>query len=187
VQRILDKQPTLESERLLIRPLREGDFDDLYAVASDRELWALHPVTTRYQEPIFRALFAESLASGGALVVIDKATSKIIGSSRFSMPDANSGRAEIGWSYLARNYWGGAWNREVKQILLGHAFGFVDVVCFRVGEGNLRSRRAMEKIGGKFSAATESVKMADGTQVTHVIYEITKADFIADTAMSEKN
>jgi N-acetyltransferase len=178
---IFDKQPTLEGERVRLRPLDAKDFDSLYAVACDPALWALHPVRNRWQEPIFRELFEASLASGGAMAAIDKQAERIIGSSRYDVADLGSGRAEIGWSYLARSHWGGAWNREIKRLLLTHAFRYVDTVFFRVGETNLRSRRAMEKIGGKLSRETDVITLPDGRPVVHVIYEITKADFVADS------
>ena len=69
----MDRQPVLEGERLVLRPLRPDDWDALLAVASDRELWARHPFHDRWQEPVFREFFADALAKGGALAVIDKA------------------------------------------------------------------------------------------------------------------
>lgn len=174
-----DKQPCLEGARVRLRPLDRADFDALYAVASDPQLWAQHPASDRYQEPVFRRLFDESVASGGALVVIDKATRRIIGSSRYNVPEPGAGRAEIGWSYLARAYWGGAYNAEVKALMLRHAFRFVDTVYFRVGESNARSRRAMEKIGGRLSERTETITLPNGAPALHVIYEISKEDFFS--------
>ncbi len=169
-----DKQPTLDGPSLRLRPLARADYDALFAVASDPELWALHPASDRYQEPVFRNLFEDAMASGGALVVIDKASSKVIGSSRYHVPDTESNRAEIGWSFLARVHWGGRTNAEVKHLMLTHAFRFVETVQFRVGETNARSRRAMEKIGGVLSDERETIQMPDRTEVVHLIYEISK-------------
>lgn len=171
-----DKQPNLSGSLVTLRPLEAADFDDLYAVASDAEIWTLHPASNRYQLPIFRILFEESLESGGAIIVIDNGTGEIIGSSRFHIADAASGRAEIGWSYLARSHWGGQYNSEVKALLLAHAFRFFDTVYFRVGETNLRSRRAVEKIGGKLTDKTDVMILSDGTSAVHVIFKIEKAD-----------
>ena len=56
-----DYQPTLEGKIVAVRPLVAGDFDDLYAVASDPLLWEQHPVQTRYQPEGFREFFDESL------------------------------------------------------------------------------------------------------------------------------
>ena len=100
----MDRQPVLEGERLLLRPLTEADWPALYAVASDRELWAVHPSHDRWQEPVFRAFFDDALAKGGALAIIDKASGAVTGSSRFQYCDREEeqGALEIGWSFIAR-------------------------------------------------------------------------------------
>jgi len=173
----MDRQPTLEGERLLLRPLRPDDWDALFAVASDPEIWAIHPAHDRWQEPVFRAYFADALANGGAMAVIDKASGAVIGSSRWQGHDpADSGSVEIGWTFLARSHWGGRYNPELKRLMLAHAFRFVARVLFRVGETNLRSRRAMEKIGGRLTDAIDVTHVA-GRDITHVVYEITRDSF----------
>ena len=83
----MDRQPVLEGERLILRPLTEADWDALYGVAADRELWAVHPSHNRWQEPVFRAFFDDALAKGGALAIVDKASGALIGSSRFQFCD----------------------------------------------------------------------------------------------------
>jgi squalene synthase HpnC len=143
-----DLQPILQGELLRLRPLRPEDFNDLYAVASDPLIWEQHPARDRYKEEIFRKLFRESLESGGALVAIDAQTGKIIGSSRFHGYDEEKSEIEIGWTFLARSHWGGVYNKEMKMLMLSHAFQFVRNVIFVVGPQNLRSQRAVEKIGG---------------------------------------
>lgn len=173
----MDRQPVLEGERLLLRPLRPEDWDALYAVASDPEIWALHPAHDRWQEPVFRAYFADALAQGGAVAVIDEASGEIVGSSRWQNHEsANGGSVEIGWTFLARSHWGGSYNRELKRLMIGHALRFVERARFVVGENNLRSRRAMEKIGGRLTDARDVREMA-GSTVVHVIYEIDRAGF----------
>jgi RimJ/RimL family protein N-acetyltransferase len=176
----LDRQPTLEGETLLLRPLSEGDWDALFAVASDPLVWELHPANDRWKEGVFRAYFADALAQGGALAVIDKATGAIIGSSRMQAHDpANGGSVEIGWTFLARSHWGGETNREMKRLMLAHALQFVARVDFRVGEHNLRSRRAMEKIGGQLTDRDGGVVETASGPAQHVVYAITRASFAA--------
>ncbi len=145
-----DLQPTLAGELLNLRPLSPDDFDGLYAVASDPLLWDQHPAWDRYKIEVFRELFGQSLASGGALVVTDAAGGEIIGSSRYNAYDAERSQIEIGWSFLARRFWGGRYNAEMKRLMLGHAFGFVDTVIFLVGPDNMRSQKALAKIGAEF-------------------------------------
>jgi RimJ/RimL family protein N-acetyltransferase len=143
-----DLQPELEGDLLRLRPLRPEDFDALYAVASDPLVWEQHPASDRYKEDVFREFFREALESGGALIALDSRDGSVIGSSRFHGYDPDRGEIEIGWTFLARSCWGGAYNGQMKQLMLRHAFRFVTSVVFLVGPGNRRSRRAMEKIGG---------------------------------------
>jgi RimJ/RimL family protein N-acetyltransferase len=142
-----DLQPVLRGELLWLRPLRPDDWDALYAVASDPLIWEQHPAADRYKEDVFRGFFQHALDSGGAFVIMDVQTDRVIGSSRFHGYDEAKGEIEIGWTFLARAYWGGAHNRELKQLMLRHALGQVTRVIFLVGPGNRRSQRALEKIG----------------------------------------
>jgi len=123
------------------------DWNDLFAVASDPFIWEQHPESDRYKEGVFKIFFQEAMESGGAFAVIDKKNQRIIGSTRFYGYDPEKSEIEIGWTFLARKYWGGRYNREMKQLILNHAFKFVESVVFYVGEKNLRSQKAMEKIG----------------------------------------
>lgn len=144
----MDFQPTLTGELTLLRPTVPEDWEGMFAVASDPLIWEQHPFHNRWQEPVFRAYFEDALASGGGLTILDKTSGAIIGASRYAFPDAARDEVEIGWTFIARDYWGGAWNREIKRMMLDHIHQYVSGAVFVVGENNVRSRRAMEKIGG---------------------------------------
>jgi RimJ/RimL family protein N-acetyltransferase len=161
-----DLQPTLSGHLVGLRPLRAGDWEPLYAVASDPLIWAQHPQPDRYKEEVFRGFFRDALASGGALVAVDATTQRIIGSSRFCRLHEAAGEVEIGYTFLARTHWGGRTNAEMKRLMLDHAFAFVSRVTFRIGSTNLRSRTAIERIG---AVCVDSV--SDGTR-TSLVYEI---------------
>ena len=152
-----DLQPNLKGDLIELRPLRPEDWDDLFAVASDTLIWKQHPESDRYKEEVFRTFFQGALESGGAFVVIDAKSKQIIGSTRFHGYDPEKSEVEIGWTFLARKYWGGRHNREMKQLMLAHAFQFVENVVFYVGENNMRSRRATEKIGAIESGMVKKV------------------------------
>jgi RimJ/RimL family protein N-acetyltransferase len=166
-------QPTLVGSRVIIRPVAASDWNDMFATAADPEIWALHPVGDRYTEPVFRAYFDSALASGSAFSIVERASGRIIGSSRYHDYDAGKREIEIGWTFLARPYWGGSYNREIKDLMLAHAFAFVDTVVFWVGETNWRSQRAMEKIGG-IRRDTPGIRTLDGKTYSHVVFEIRK-------------
>ena len=142
-----DLQPHLKGELTELRPLAPDDWADLFAVASDPLIWEQHPESDRHEEEVFREFFKGALESGGAFVVIDRKTQRIVGSTRFHGYEPEKSEIEIGWTFLARKYWGGRYNREMKQLMLAHAFQFVENVVFYVGENNVRSRKATEKIG----------------------------------------
>jgi RimJ/RimL family protein N-acetyltransferase len=143
-----DLQPNLKGELIELRPLTSEDWDDLFSVASDPLIWEQHPESDRYKEDVFKAFFRDALECGGAFVIIDTKTQRIIGSTRFHGYDPEKSEIEIGWTFLARDYWGGRYNRELKQLMLAHAFKFVETVVLLVGETNIRSQKATEKIGG---------------------------------------
>jgi RimJ/RimL family protein N-acetyltransferase len=152
-----DLQPRLKGELIELRPLTPADWQDLLDVASDPLIWEQHPESDRYKEDVFKVFFSEALESGGAFVIIDKENQRIIGSTRFYGYDPEKSEIEIGWTFLARKYWGGRYNRELKQLMLDHAFTFVESVIFYVGEKNIRSRKATEKIGGIKDGRVEKV------------------------------
>ena len=152
-----DLQPKLKGELVELRPLRPEDWDDLFAVASDPLIWEQHPESDRYKENVFKVFFREALESGGAFVIIDAKSQQVIGSTRFHGYDPEKSEIEIGWTFLARKYWGGRYNRELKQLMLAHAFKFVENVVFLVGENNVRSQKATEKIGGIKDGLVEKV------------------------------
>lgn len=145
-----DLQPTLTGTTLLLRPLSTTDFDGLYTAAADPLLWAQHPESNRHEKPVFQRFFDGALASGGALTAIERASNRIIGTSRYRWEEAEPEALEIGWTFVERSQWGTGANKEMKRLMLDHAFRLVDIVIFRIGSENWRSRRAVEKIGGEY-------------------------------------
>ena len=176
---LFDLQPHLKGELIELRPLRPDDWDELFAVASDRLIWEQHPESDRYKEEVFKIFFEDALRSEGAFVVVDTKTQQIIGSTRFHGYDPEKSEIEIGWTFLARKYWGGRYNREMKQLMLAHAFKFVENVVFFVGENNIRSQKATEKIGAVKSGTAKKVygNRAASLNIRYVIRkQLTKAD-----------
>jgi RimJ/RimL family protein N-acetyltransferase len=162
----------LRGKLLNLRPLRSDDFGALFAVASDPLIWEQHPARDRYQPEVFRAFFDEAMASGGALIAMHARDGHVIGGSRHHGYDAEQSEVEIGWTFLARAYWGGKYNGEMKDLMLRHAFTFVDRVVFLIGAENHRSQRAVEKIG-----ASPAGTRLDGYGRERLAFEITAARF----------
>ena len=171
----VDLQPHLVGELVELRPLRPDDWDALFGVASDPLIWEQHPARDRWKEQTFREFFAKALdevnCSGGAFAVLERATERIIGSTRFANFDPLRSEIEIGWTFLARSHWGGRYNGEMKRLMLAHAFQFVHTVYFLIGPDNIRSQKAVERIGAVRSA---TVQKADhqGTVTVHIRFEL---------------
>lgn len=171
-----DFQPTLVGESITLRPLTADDFEALYAAASDPLVWEQHPDPSRYQRDVFqKGFFASAVASGSAFVVIDNASRDVIGSSRYYEWDPLKQEVAIGYTFLARSHWGGKVNREMKQLMLDHAFRWARTAWFHVGVDNRRSRKAMEKIGGRFSH--EEAKITNGIAYISAYYRIDANDY----------
>jgi N-acetyltransferase len=170
----LNRQPILHGPTLLLRPLAPADWDALFAVAADPLIWEQHPAHDRWKRDVFEGYFADALASGGAMIVIERDSNAIVGASRYHDFDATRRDVEIGWSFLARRLWGGRANREKKVLMLDHAFAAVDSVVFKIGSENWRSRRAVEKLGGAFE--TDYARPDGGAGV---IYRLGKTGWTA--------
>ncbi|HJY19679.1 MAG TPA: GNAT family N-acetyltransferase, partial [Chthoniobacterales bacterium] len=136
-----------------------------------------HPESDRYQRDVFQKFFDGALECKGAFVIIDRESGRIIGSSRYCNLDPKNGEVEVGWTFLERQFWGGIYNRELKQLMLNHAFRFVDRVLFVVGEKNLRSQKALEKIGARFLRKAH-LPARDGTLAPNLVFAITRNSWI---------
>jgi len=176
-----DLQPTLTGDLIELRSLQPDDFDALFFAASDPLIWEQHPESDRYQREVFQRFFDGALESKGAFAIIERKSGRIIGSSRYCNLDLTNREVEVGWTFLEREFWGGTYNRELKQLMLDHAFRFVDRVLFVVGEQNFRSQKALAKIGASFLKKVQ-VPADDGTIKRNVVFVINASSFAKSTA-----
>ena len=145
----VDLQPTLKGDLVEVRPLRPDDFEALFAAASDPLIWKDHFQPDRSKREVFQKFFDGAIESKGALVVIERSSGRVIGASGYRKYDGADREVEIGFTFLAREYWGGAYNGELKKLMLDYAFQFVDCVVFIVSETNIRSQKALYRIGAR--------------------------------------
>ncbi len=150
---IFDIQPKyLQNDLIKLVPLHENDFEELYEVASDPLVWEQHPNKLRYQRDVFQNFFQGAMESKGAFFVRDAKTNEPIGSSRFYdyNPKTSSTEASvlIGYTFIGRKYWGNGYNKALKKLMMDYAFQYVDTIYFHIGAFNIRSQKAIEKIGG---------------------------------------
>jgi RimJ/RimL family protein N-acetyltransferase len=170
-----DFQPTLTGPTVIVRPIATSDWAELFAAGSDPKIWEVHPVPDRYTEAEFRKFFDGALNSKMGFVFVDRKSGRLIGSSRYYGYEPAISEIEIGWTFVIREFWGGATNREVKRLMLDHAFTFVGTVIFWVGDTNWRSQGAMTKIGGIKREGLFTRELSGDRP--YFIYEITKVRY----------
>ncbi|HJV20767.1 MAG TPA: GNAT family N-acetyltransferase [Sediminibacterium sp.] len=177
-----DLQPGhLSSEWVTLHPLKPEDFEQLYAVASDPLIWEQHPNKNRYRREVFENFFKGAIESGGAFLITDTKTGKPIGSSRFCNYNEAEGSIEIGYTFYARSCWGKEYNRSAKALMIQYAFDFSDTVIFHIGAGNIRSQKAIEKIGAR-KTGEESHQYFGEAPVLNFNYAIKKTDWETTSA-----
>lgn len=141
--------PCLKGKKVYTIPLDPAHFESLYAVASDPLVWEQHPNPNRYQRDVFQTYFEGAMESKGALLVLDKPTNLVVGCIRFYAYNKEQKSILIGYTFIGRTYWGKGYNADLKQLMLDYIFQYVDTVYFHVGAENIRSQKAMVKIGAK--------------------------------------
>jgi len=162
----------LEDNLTKLVPLQEKDFNALFEVASDPKIWEQHPVSDRHKKEIFQKFFEGAVESKSSFVILDKLSGKIIGSTRYYDYDEVHSAIAVGYTFLSRKYWGGAYNLSSKNLLLNYAFKYVNTVIFHIGVDNIRSQKAIDKLGAK--KIKELYKDYSGKMVLNYQYEIKK-------------
>jgi RimJ/RimL family protein N-acetyltransferase len=166
-------QPTLQAVLIELRPLKQQDYDALFKAASDPLIWEMHPQPDRYQPEVFKSFFAEAMDSKGALAIIDRKNSQIIGTSRYYDYSPKSASLAIGYTFLTRDYWGGTYNRELKKLMVNYALNFVKTTFFHVALGNIRSQKAMLKLGG-INTGIQEIPLSYAPAKKSYVYKIEK-------------
>ena len=142
----MDLQPeNLENDLIRLIPVRPDDFEKLYAVAADPSIWEQHPNRNRHEREVFQEFFDEALRSKNTFLVVDQSSGQAIGSSRFYDYDREKRSVAIGYTFLARAFWGSVYNKALKTLMLDYAFRYVDTVIFHIAKENLRSQKATKK------------------------------------------
>jgi len=169
-------QPILENERIKLVPLNPADFESLYLVASDPEIWLQHPNKDRWKKEVFELFFEGAMNSKGAFKIIDKSTGEIAGCTRFYDYNEADNSILIGYTFYATKYWGTGINPVVKKLMMDYIFQYVGKVLFHAGSTNVRSQIAVTRLGATKIAEQEVAYYGEAPKLNFV-YEITKEDF----------
>lgn len=169
----MNVQATLENENVKLVPLNPNDFEELFSVASDQKIWEQHPNKDRYQREVFEKFFQGAMESKGAFKIMDKSSNEVAGSTRFYDYNPKENSIFIVYTFYATKFWGSKLNPQVKKLMLDYIFQFVDKVNFHVGKDNIRSQKAMEKLGAK-KVDEVNVAYFGEPEKLNVVFEIDK-------------
>jgi RimJ/RimL family protein N-acetyltransferase len=146
----------LTGENVDLVPLDETHFAALAGLARDRRIWEFYAVDGTDPVKLVNA-YAAALAERERgnqypFVIFHKPANQIIGSTRYLDVQPAHRKLEIGWTWLHPDYWATDVNLECKLLLLTHCFETLQAsrVQLKTDENNLRSRKAIQKIGGQF-------------------------------------
>lgn len=173
----MNLQPVLKDENVVLKPLSIDDFEKLYQVAGDPEVWAMHPNKERYKRPVFQNFFEGALASKGAFLVVDRKTQEVLGSTRFYEFNPDTKSVLIGYTFYGTKWWGKNINSTVKKLMLDYIFQEVDQVIFHVGKDNVRSVKAMTKLGAENTGEEEIAYYGEDSR-TNIVFRIRKNDWL---------
>jgi RimJ/RimL family protein N-acetyltransferase len=164
----LDLHPViLKGELVELLPLEKELFDELYEAASDKKIWEFY-VGDWSDQSTFNKVYTEALnlreqGLEYPFVIKLKSNQQIIGSTRLLDIGAYNKRLEIGGTWLMPQYWATAINFDCKLSLLTFCFDEINAnrVQLKTQHDNLRSRKAIEKIGGKYEGILRQHMLKD--------------------------
>lgn len=165
----------LEDEIIKLIPLEEKHFEELFIIASDPLIWDQHPAKERSTREGFKAFFETGISSKGAFLILDNKTNEIIGTTRYYDYKPENSSIAIGYTFLARKFWGGPYNKSCKKLLIDYAFQHVDSVIFHVAAENFRSQKAVLKLGAE--KTNLMVVTNNGLNIPHFEYELKAVSF----------
>lgn len=173
-----DVQTILENDKVILYPLLEKDFEELYNVAADPKIWEQHPNKDRWKKEVFKTFFEGAIKSKGAFKIIDKTNGKVIGSTRFYDYSREGNSILIGYTFYATHCWGKGINSSVKALMLNYIFQFVSKVHFHIGSTNIRSQIAISRLGA-LKTGEQTIAYFGELQKLNFVYELNKNEWFS--------
>ncbi|MCB0535192.1 MAG: GNAT family N-acetyltransferase [Lewinellaceae bacterium] len=152
----IDNSTELNGTLVQLAPLKTDHFDALLEVAADKRIWTHYTLdgskAERLRSALNDGLLEWQKGTQFPFVIVEKSSNRLIGSTRLLELQQVHRKLEIGWTWLHPDYWGTAINLECKLLLLTFCFETLGAtrVQLRTDENNLRSWKAIEKIGARF-------------------------------------
>ncbi len=167
---------TLEGRHVRLEPLSRQHKSELAMVALDPDLWRFTPTQIHsavdLDAYIETALRWQRAGTAIPFATVDRSTGRAIGSTRFGNIDPQNRRAEIGWTWLGRDFQRRAFNTEAKLLMFTHAFERMDCIRveFRTDILNTKSRNAIARLGAKEEGILRHHMILPGGRLVDWVY-----------------
>ncbi len=175
---------TLEDQKIELVPITPAHITQMRSLSSDSDIWTWY--TEDLTEPndlerwMTQRLEETQRGSKMTYSVFLKETNEIVGATSYGNIDWEEHGIEIGWTWLGKKYIGSGINKHMKFLMLKHAFETMEIerLELRTDEENIRSRKAMEKIGAKHDGTLRSHRSTQGGRRRNtVVYSIIKSEW----------
>lgn len=177
-------QPILENNIVRLEPLSKDNYEQLTTIALEENLIQYSPSDISSKKAldayIQKALDEKKRGVSLPYIIFDKRTQRYVGSTRFGLINLHNKVMHIGWTWISKSIQGTGLNKEMKFLMLSYAFESLDFekIEFRIDERNIRSRKAVEKIGGTLEGILKKdTLMRDGFRRSTCCYGILKEDW----------
>jgi len=175
---------SLENERIKLEPLTPDHVKLMRPLSSDSDIWRWYTEDLSNPDDLenwmMNRLRESENGTQMSYAVIDKKDDKVIGSSSYGHIEWAEKCLEVGWTWLGKEYIGSGINKHMKFLMLGHAFDTMGIerLELRTDETNVRSRRAMEKIGAVYDGILRNHRTTQGGRRRNsVIYSIIRSEW----------
>ncbi len=174
----------LQGEQVSLIPLQLAHFETLIALSKDQRIWQHYAMDGSKTETLQAALAAglseREQGRQYPFVIMRNADKQVIGSTRYLELQPEHKKLEIGWTWMPPDYWGTTVNLECKLLLLSHCFEALHAerVQLKTDENNIRSRKAIEKIGGQFEGIFRNDMVREnGTNRNSAYFSIIRSEW----------
>lgn len=176
--------PTLQNEIVKLEPLSIENYKNLYAISSERDLLQYSPsdIATFQALTIYVQHALEQCEKDLAVpfIIYDKRTQRYAGSTRFMNIDWQNKVLHIGATWIGKEFQGTGLNTSMKKLMINYAFQKMEFekVEFRIDQRNIRSRKAVEKLGAQLEGILrQNVYLNDGYKRNTCCYGILKGEW----------
>lgn len=181
---MLDFNVTLETDKILLRPLISDDCLSFEKLVGDESLWVYFTsdlsMKSDLQEWMENALADITSKARLVFTIIDKSTGKPIGSTSFGNISYRDKRIEIGWTWICKKFQGMGVNSQIKYLMIKYAFETLDFerVEIKTDVLNIAARKALVRIGARDEGILRShTLMSHGRRRDTIYYSILKSEW----------